>query len=235
MESGEGNVLIDPLFSPNVAFFKRLGSLGFDPSKMPQLGAVLITHSHIDHLDFASFNYIKTGVPVVVPEGSARVIQKALPNPVIELSEWASHNFKGITVNAVPARHSRYNLIPYFYKKALGYVVELGSKKILFAGDTAYDSHFKDIAHAHSVDIALLPIGGYSPRFIMKYFHMDPVETLQAFTDLNAKIMVPIHWGTFRLSFERPDQPLKGLTEDAAKRNLTEKIKILQPGESYDF
>lgn len=231
IESDGMSILTDPNFAQKLIFIKRKGELRYDPKGLPDLSAVVVSHTHLDHLDFTSFNYIQTTVPIVVPEGSGRRLSQFLPNPVIELSCWSHHEFNnGLKIHAVPAVHGSGKFYPYFFRNASGYVFEIGGKTIFFAGDTAYGAHFHDIGNTYSIDAALLPIGGYKPAFIMKRFHMDPVEAVQAFLDLKTKLMIPIHWGAFRLSFERPDEPVEWLKKVIAERRIEDKVKILEPG-----
>lgn len=233
--SGETAVLTDPVFSDNLLYTRRLHDLPYDPAALPKLDAILISHTHLDHLDYPSLNYIDLHTPFVVPEGSGKSIMNYLPNPSIELAAWAGHKFNdSLKVTATPAKHPR-SIIPYYYKNAFGYIIEIGGRTIFFAGDSAYSNAFKDIGSSHSIDVALLPISHYKPAFLMKRWHMDPVEALQAFIDLRADIMIPIHWGTFRLTFERPEEPIDWLKKGSAERNLSERVKILRQGDSYDF
>jgi L-ascorbate metabolism protein UlaG (beta-lactamase superfamily) len=118
---------------------------------------------------------------------------------------------------------------------ACSYIIEVGGKTIFFAGDTAYHSDFRNIGNTYNVDAALLPIGCYKPQFYMKRFHMDPADAVQAFLDLKAKFMIPIHWGTFRLSLEKPEEPIEWLKKIAAERKIEDQIKILQPGEHLEI
>lgn len=235
LEWDGGAFLTDPNFSDKVIIAKRKTALGYDPAHLPKITAVLLSHLHLDHFDTASFNFFKTTVPIITAEGSGRSVIRRLPNPVIELSHWAVHRFGDTSkITAVPARHSGYTLYPLPFRRANGYIIEGGGKTAYFAGDTAYGQHFKDIGNTYSIDIALLPISCYKPAFFMKRYHMDPAEAVQAAIDLKAKIMVPIHWGTFRLSFEKLDEPVEWLKKAAAGRGIEECIKILSSGESIE-
>lgn len=229
-------VLTDPNFNSKVIFVKRQGVLGYDPAGLPELAAVLISHTHIDHLDLPSFAYIKTSVPVIVPEGSGRYVSRFIANPVIELAHWAGHELKGgLKIHAMPAVHPGSHICPHHYKNAASYIIEIGERKIFFSSDTSYSPHFRDIGNTYTIDCALLPIGSYRPAFFMKRYHMDPKDAVQAFTDLKAGLMIPIHWGAFRLSFEKLNEPAEWLEKIAKERGLTERIKILRSGEAIEL
>jgi len=81
-----------------------------------------------------------------------------------------------------------------------------------FAGDTGYSPHFKEIQkRLGSPRIALLPIGAYEPRALMKYMHMNPQDAFQAHLDLQAKRSLAIHYRTFQLTDEAREQPEQDL------------------------
>lgn len=100
------------------------------------------------------------------------------------------------------------------------YLIKTKNKTIYFAGDTAYSSHFKDISELFDIDIAILPIGAYEPRYFMKNNHMNPEEALQAFKDLKAKEFIPMHFGTFDLSDEPLGEPEAILREIGKDENI---------------
>jgi len=231
----EGNghaILTDPNFSDQIVLVKRKGELRYDLSTLPKISAVLISHTHLDHFDHPSFNYFRTDVPVVVPGGSGKKVGRHLSNPIIELNHWANHELApGLKIHAMPADHKS-GFFPLCFRNAAGYVIEIGDKKVYFAGDTTYGTHFRDIGNTFSLNAALLPISCYKPSFIMKHFHMDPGDALQAFLDLKASVMIPIHWGAFRLSMEKMTEPAEWLTKAAAERGISDQIKVLTSGES---
>ena len=88
--------------------------------------------------------------------------------------------------------------------------MKLGTRTIFHCGDSAYFPGFAEIGQRLPTEIALLPIGAYDPP-TLREVHMNPEQAIQAFTELNARIMVPMHYGSFRLSFEPPDEPLNRL------------------------
>ncbi len=227
------SILTDPNFSQRVLGLRRLQEPGLKPEKLPPLTAIAVTHAHYDHLDIFSYKYFSTQTPILVPDGLEKLIQKFLPNPVTEIPLWSKHKVGNIQVFTVPVKHQGFRLSGLTYRGTTGYIFKKGDLSIFFPGDTAYSEHFSEIAKAHKIDIALLPIGAYEPRWMMKNRHMNPEEALKAFEDLKARIMIPYHWGTFRISAEKPEAPLEWL-----QKILSEKpdgrVKILQMGESYE-
>jgi len=105
-------------------------------------------------------------------------------------------------------------------------------QKIYFAGDTGYGGHFKELLNKYGqVDLALLPIGAYEPRWFMKDHHMNPTESVQAHIDLEARQSMAIHFGTFQLTDEPHEQPVIDLKKALAERHVpSEKFVALSPG-----
>lgn len=238
-----GAVLTDPQFSSHALIFKRHVPIQYDLARLPKLDAVLISHAHHDHLDLASFKYIDSSVPVFVPDGLGKFVGKFIGNPVIELACNASHEFQnGLSITAVFAKHTGFRWTGLRFRRCNGYVIDVPPTRIYFAGDTAYGPHFAKITSSLTINyqpltinVALLPIAGYSPRWLMKGRHMTPQEAIQAFLDLGAKVMIPIHWGHFRISTEPLDEPITLLRRRAEEQGLTDRIYILEPGESKEF
>src|SRR5436190_515433 len=105
---------------------------------------------------------------------------------------------------------------------------------VFFPGDTAYFPGFRDYGRRWAIDVALLPIGAYRPPAFRRV-HMNPEDALQTLVDLDARHMVPIHWGTFVVSYEPIDEPVGWLEELAGERGLTERVAVLRHGESRRF
>ena len=96
-------------------------------------------------------------------------------------------------------------------------MVEADGARIYFAGDTAYGAFFRDIGgRLGPLDLALMPIGAYEPRWFMQAVHMNPEEAVQAHVDLGGPESIGMHFGTFQLTTEGIDEPQRAL--DAALR-----------------
>ena len=110
-----------------------------------------------------------------------------------------------------------------------GFVLEHQGRRIYHAGDSAYFDGFKEIGKVCEPEIALLPIGAYQPESF-RHMHMGPEEAIKAFKDLRAQWLVPMHFGTFKLSFEDMDEPPRRLRLVAREQSLTHRVKILEEG-----
>jgi L-ascorbate metabolism protein UlaG (beta-lactamase superfamily) len=113
----------------------------------------------------------------------------------------------------------------------------IGSQRFYFAGDTGYARHFVDIGNALGpFDLAIMPVGSYTPREIAKPVHMSPEEALEAMTDLRAARFIGMHWGTFGLAREPNDEPPRRLAAEVERRGLdVAAIWLLRPGETRDW
>lgn len=235
LRMGPTAILTDPHFGRRTLVFPRVTELPFPPTHLPGLAAVLLSHTHYDHLNIASYKYISTAVPIVVPEGAERAIGQYVPNPVIELAHYADHELvDGTRITAVPLIHRSSRLSHLRFTKTNGYLVRRGDACVFFCADSGYGPIFSEFANLARIDLALLPIGSYAPRFPMRRCHMTPSEAVQAFEDLKARQMIPIHYGTFRLSLEAKEAPLVWLKKILEERpDLAAKIHPLAPGEQF--
>jgi len=232
---GSTTIITDPHLGKRVLFVKRQTPLTVDFTMLNHLGAVLVSHMHYDHCNIGTYKYFSSAVPVIVPENTEPVIGRLIANPVIELSHFATHTLTdGTEITAVPILHRGGRISQLRYTASNGYIVKKDGATIFFCGDSAYGPHFKELGALYRIDLALLPIGGYEPRFIMKGRHMTPAEAVTAFEDTGAMHMVPLHFGTFRLSMENPEAPEKWLRAILEERpDLKERVHILAAGETY--
>jgi L-ascorbate metabolism protein UlaG (beta-lactamase superfamily) len=148
---------------------------------------------------------------------------------VVELDWWESFTHKEVKVTLTPSKHWGARTLHDHHRGYGGFMLEHQGRKIYHAGDSAYFEGFAEIGEKLRPEIALLPIGAYHPETFRKV-HMGPDEAVQAFKDLRAKVFVPMHYGTFKLSFEAMDEPPRWLKEIAAQQNLTKRLKILDEG-----
>jgi L-ascorbate metabolism protein UlaG (beta-lactamase superfamily) len=228
-------ILTDPVFTSTVGqLSKRLVEPGIDPEDLPPVDAVLISHLHYDHLSLGSVVEIQKRIRTMLmpPGGTAYLTDFGFP--VYELRTWQAWTRGGLTVTAVPVAHvgGRYGIDSEWMEGAFtGYVVEYHGMKVYFGGDSAYDQAlFAETGQRFpKLDLALLPIAPIEPRDIMRHFHMDPREALQAFFDLRAARMVPIHYGTFVNSTDEPGDALQALKAGLAEASKKFRVGMVAP------
>ena len=216
-------ILTDPVFSNRVSPVQFIGPKrrtkpAITIDNLPSINVVVISHSHYDHLDFNSIQQLITRYPqltILVPLGLKSKLLKWGAKQVIELDWWQSTNVNGITFTATPAKHWS-NRGAFDVNKALwcGWVMQtdidkpLSTKTVYFMGDTGYCASLKKIADKFKhIDIALIPIGAYAPRWFMQSQHIDPQQALKLYDELNCQSAIAIHWGAFELADEPLDEP----------------------------
>lgn len=224
--------LIDANFSNRIVGLKRHSKLGIDLQNLPDVAALLVTHAHYDHLDLFSYKYFSQKKTILSPPGLGHLIHRFLHNPIVELETDKTFEVEGIKITAVPTKHISFRISGLRYTRCTGYVLQGAGFTIYHPGDTCYGDHFREIGQKFKIDVALLPIGAYRPRWFMKNRHMSPDDAVQAFKDLGAKTMIPIHWGSFRLAFDTIDEPLQLLKQNFQVVADSSFLKVLQPGES---
>ena len=152
---------------------------------------------------------------------------------VVELAVGASLQHGPVEIVAVPAHHWGTRLLGDYRRRGYcGYVIRGEGPSAYFAGDTAYFSGFTEIGRRYRPDVALLPIGAYSPPSF-RQAHMSPLDAAYAFEDLRAQLFIPIHFGSFPLSYEPLDEPATWLREIVRQRGLEERVHILENGQSH--
>jgi L-ascorbate metabolism protein UlaG (beta-lactamase superfamily) len=235
-------ILTDPVFTSTVGqLSKRLVEPGLDVENVPPVDAVLISHLHFDHLSLGSLEMLEKKIRrVYLPEG-ATVYVPDFAFPTTELRTWEARAEDGLAVTGVPVRHVgwRYGVDQAWMTKSFsGYVVQYHGLTVYYGGDTGYEAaNFRAAAARFpSIDLAILPIGPVNPRALMEHNHEDPEEAVQAFLDLHARWMVPIHYGTFINSVDAPGEALDHLERAMRASGLThERVAVLAIGEQRVF
>ncbi len=223
------NVLVDPNFANWLFLMKRLKRSGMHIRDLPPIDLVLLSHAHFDHFHKPTLRKLANPKIALMPWGMGDLTRKLSFERVVELDWWESFTHKDWKVTLTPSKHWGARTLHDHHRGYGGFMLEHQGRIIYHAGDSAYFEGFKEIGDKLRPEIALLPIGAYHPETFRKV-HMGPDEAVKAFQDLRAKIMVPMHYGTFKLSFESMDEPPRWLKEIMAQQNLTKRLKILDEG-----
>lgn len=225
----DANILIDPNFANWLFLLKRIKRCGLRIEDLPPIDAVLLTHAHFDHFHKPSLRKIPRPKVGVMPWGMGDLAQDLGFGRIVELEWWESFSHGDWKVTLTPSNHWGARTLRDNHRGYGGFVVEHQGRRVYHAGDSAYFDGFKEIGKICRPDIALLPIGAYYPDSF-RHVHMGPDDALKVFKDLRAKWLVPMHYGSFRLSFEEMDEPPRWLRQLARKEGLTKKIKVLEEG-----
>jgi len=193
---------------------------------------ILISHGHYDHLDIKSLealNIYAKDTQVIMPLNLSTYLKSGAN--VVELDWYESYKNAGITIEAVPASHWHRRGV-FDFNRALwcSFIIKSKNRTLFFAGDTAMDAHFAEIKQKCTpIDIALLPIGAYEPKEIMKDNHMNPQEALESAKILGVKEMIPYHYATFKLTEEPIGEPHSWIKRLSIDSKID--ISILDVGE----
>lgn len=212
------SLLIDPVFAAHcgpVALpgLQRLVPLPCALGDLPPLDAVLLTHGHYDHLDLGTLRRLGRGTRLVVPEGHGRWLRRRGFTRVEEVPWWERIMLGRVRVVATPAQHFTART-PWDRNRGhwCGWWIEGGGCRLWHAGDTGYCPAFTEIGEALGpIDLGMIPIGAYAPRWVMKAMHLDPAEAVLVFHESRCRRALAMHWGTFRLTDEPPGEPPRRL------------------------
>lgn len=238
------NILTDPHYSLRASPVQFAGpkrvvkpAIAFDD--LPLIDIVLISHNHYDHLDLATLKRLKDrdAPKFVAGLKTKSFLEDNDIEAAIDLDWWQSIIANKTKITFVPSQH--WSARGIFDKREMlwgGFYIE-NSHKIYFAGDTGYGKFFKIIKEKLGApDLSLIPIGAYEPRWFMKDAHLNPKDSLQAFKDLESKKMIGIHFGTFKLTDEGYNDPIKTLHEEIKSLNIDpQKVIIPIFGKAYSI
>jgi L-ascorbate metabolism protein UlaG (beta-lactamase superfamily) len=237
VEFGKRRFITDPLLTKRIARIgpRRKVSLELDKKMLEGIEFAVVSHGHFDHLDKRSLCMLPPEAPVVICPKLSGIVHRSCRRTAVGIGWWEMTDINGVKVTGVPAYH--FSARPPFHwsDDYQGYVVELhdGDRKrtIYHAGDCGMSEYFEQIGKKFKLDIACLPIGAYEPPSFRKH-HLAPEDALDALEMTGANVMIPIHWGTYNLSWEPFDEPPKRLMDFARKRGLEDRVRLLWPGES---
>jgi len=230
-ELGRARVLFDPLFR------SRARAAG-------KVDAVLITHSHVDHLNRWTLKAVDRDTHLVVPRGAKDVVQDLGFAQVSEVGVGDQLEVNGLEITAVQTRHDFGRWRKSQNPEAVGYVVAGEGAAVHHAGDVDFSDHtvFDDIGKQHAIDATLLPIGGMLPVWYYRWrrnlhdrgVHIDPDCALDIFERLGARTLVPVHWGTVNLRLGPPSMPRRRLEQVATTRGV-DRVRVLAHGQRLEL
>ncbi|TFW22279.1 MBL fold metallo-hydrolase [Duganella callida] len=236
--------LTDPVFSERASPVQWAGPQRFHQppisiDELPPIKGIILSHDHYDHLDKAAvLKLAEKTEHFITPLGVGdRLVAWGIPKKKVQqLSWWQMTLVAGLKLVATPAQH--------FSGRGLGdrnktlwasFVIEDRGTRIFFSGDSGYFDGFKEIGRRYGpFDLTMVETGAYDPQW--PDVHMQPEESLQAHLDLNGKVLLPIHNGTFDLSLHAWHDPFDRITQLAVERRrpiatpeIGQRLDIRQP------
>ena len=224
-------ILTDPVLYERVGLYflgmtfgpGRFTYPALEVHEIPKPDIILLSHAHMDHMDYATLSDITSKFPNEID-----CITAYNTKDVIEDLDWKSLQeidwgeeivLQELKFKALEVKHFGWRY-PWEWDRSKGYMetgrsynavlIEKNSRKILFGGDTAYHELFKPLQN-ENIDIAIMPIGAYQP---WRKNHCNPEEALiMASEHMNAKYFIPIHTKTFKQGSEPIEEPLNWLAD----------------------
>lgn len=227
-------VIVDPNWATWHGPVKRARHPGLNLHGLPEVDLILVTHAHFDHLHKPSLRILQAREGIVVPKGSKSLVRKLGFPATHEMSVWDHLRFDQLEIIHTPSHHWGARFLHDTHRNYGGYIVRTNDKTVFHCGDSAYFDGFREIGKRHSIDVALMPIGAYeapSGRDV----HMNPEEAVRAFHDLEAKVLIPMHYGTFPLGNEPHDEPLQRLLAEADRLGISEQILVPEEGVGIEW
>jgi L-ascorbate metabolism protein UlaG (beta-lactamase superfamily) len=217
------NILVDPVLSGHASPFSWYlkafkGSDTYKPQDMPDIDVMVLTHNHYDHLD-------KAAVKALAPKTKAFIMPLGVgkdlsgmgisKDKITELSWWDSKEFiQDVKLTATPSRHFSGRGLKRNASLWASFVLNIKGYSIFLGSDSGYDSHFQEIGNRFGpFDLALLECGQYNTAW--PYIHSEPEELIKEGAELQAKVIMPVHWAKFALALHPWDEPINRFVKAA--------------------
>ncbi|HXG72740.1 MAG TPA: MBL fold metallo-hydrolase [Gemmatimonadaceae bacterium] len=238
-------ILTDPNFELTLGrFLPRVSAPGIALDALPKLDAILLTHAHADHLSFKSLDALPRDIPLFAPPVVAQWLVKQRYTHAVPLAPGESTELDTLTIRAASATHrgNRYG-VDRWRADANMYLMDTNSVSCFFAGDTALmddsthlvDRHVRD--KERTLDLALLPIG-HAPWWKRSGFrkgHLTTDDALTFFERLNARFLIPYHWGTFNHVTSTAYDAINRLRSTLETYAHHTSVRILEPGMTFEL
>jgi L-ascorbate metabolism protein UlaG (beta-lactamase superfamily) len=233
-------VLTDPVWSERVSPSSAIGPRRFfQPpialAELPPIQAVVISHDHYDHLDMATVRVLAArGAVFFVPLGVGAHLERwGIPPSQFRELDWGQEaTLGGVRFTCVPSRHFSGRLPRENSTLWSSWVIAASQHRVFFVGDSGYFEGFRDIGSEYGpFDVALVSSGAYSPQWPL--IHMTPEEVVEAAVGAKARLLIPIHWGTFNLAFHEWNEPAERAVAEAERRGVP--ILVPKPGERVEL
>lgn len=230
-------IITDPVFSARVGIslgpltvgIKRLVEVALPYEDLPPVDLVLLSHAHMDHFDLPSLRRLENAkTQVVTADHTSNLLRVRRYGGVHELRWKESVDIGPIKITAFEVAHWGARMRGDTYRGFNGYVLEIGKRRVVFGGDTAYTDSFKSVRTSQPVDLAIMPVGAYDPWIRV---HCNPEQAVQMANHTGAEFVLPVHHQTFQLSREPTFEPIERAL--AAVGSATDRICVRAIGQEF--
>ncbi|GAB1348643.1 MBL fold metallo-hydrolase [Ignavibacteriales bacterium] len=236
---GGKTILTDPVLTAPTAFHIRYTKLPFKVEDLKGIDYIILSHDHRDHMDEESLKLIyKQNHSVTVLTGlrTTPLLQEWLPGVKVMEAGWYqeySLGLRDLSVVFLPSRHwSQRGPFDRNLRLWGAFLIKSGDTQIYFGGDSGYGSHFKEAGELFGeIDIAIIGIGAYKPRWFMHPNHTSPLQALRSAREMKTKNLIPMHYGTFAMGDEPIGDPQRTIIKEYNKRNYKFNLLLPNPGE----
>lgn len=232
-------ILTDPILGsrcgvrvgPITVGLKRLVAPALLRSQLPPIDLVLLSHAHFDHFDRATLRGLERArTTVITAPATSDLLRVKRYKAVLELGWGASTQVGPLSVRALEVSHWGARMRTDTHRGYNGYLIESGTRRIVFGGDTAYTNLFRDVRTSRPVNLAIMPIGAYDPWI---YAHCNPEQAWRMGRDCQAEFILPVHHQTFKLSREPFYEPIERLLRAAGRDTQT--ISVQRIGQEWQL
>jgi L-ascorbate metabolism protein UlaG (beta-lactamase superfamily) len=233
-------LLLDPVWSTRPSPLSMIGPARWYPplialDKLPRIDAVLISHDHYDHLDQPTVAALSAaGAQFIVPLGiGAHLEYWGVPRArIVELDWWERTKVGALDVVSTPARHaSGRMLIDNNATLWNGFAMIGAQHRVYYSGDTGLFPAMREIgAKLGPFDCTLIEIGQYHRAW--PDWHIGPEQALEAHAMVRGRVLLPVHWGLFRLAYHGWTEPIERIMAGAAVSGAV--VATPAPGESVE-
>lgn len=245
IEIGGQTFLTDPNFDSTLGrILPRVSPPGISLHELPKIDAVFVTHAHADHLSFDSLAGLPRGIPIFAPPAIAKWLNRLGYTHATGIAAGERVESGEVIIRAAEATHKGQRYAVDRWRGATNmYLFDTKTISCFFAGDTALTPESTRMVDEHiapegrQLDMALLPIG-YAPSWKLSGFrkgHLTTTDALTLFDRLQARYLIPYHWGTFDHVTSKAHDAINRFRDELPGHARNADVRILEPGMSFEL
>lgn len=228
--------VFDPCFSNNICFVNRDQPAVYDPIELHDVQVIVLSNANKNRFDIRSLKFFKQNTQMIVPSGMGESLKIEFDSRITEMADSAETS---VGHNKIIAYQSLYTGFKNLFSSrinSLNYILKNTDMTLFYCSESKYEGvYFYDLGKKHNIDVAIIPIDHVCPDFLAGKRFMSMSKAIQTCLDLNAKVMIPCSYGAFNFSKRVYEEELEKLNTEIEKFGVRDRIKVLQPGEIYEY